>query len=186
MHYPPAPSPLVAPVSLGGIHRARAMFAVLAWAYAGAIAVQVFLAGVAVFVGPSLIGYHRVFAALFLVVTPALLIAAFVGHVGPSKQRLALGLAGLLVLQGGWVHLAHLTGIDLFGAFHPVNALAMAIVAWRLARESLAYLRVVDERPVDAVATAPTATDRHLQPWWRSGEPIPAQSSLSTPRASAF
>jgi hypothetical protein len=188
MLYPPAPSPVVAATPLGRVHRARTAFSVLAWTYVAAVAAQVFLAGVAVFVGPSLIGYHMVFAAFFLLLTPALLVAGSVGHVGRSQQRLALALAGLLVLQGGLIHLAHLTGIALVGAFHPVTALAMAIVAWRLAMESSEYLALGARRRTAVAVAAPTpqaSVARHLQPWWRSGEPIPAAASIDAPRGAS-
>jgi hypothetical protein len=188
MLYPPAPSPIVAATPLGRVRRARAAFSVLAWTYVGAIAIQVFLAGIAVFVGPSLIGVHRGFAAVFLVLTTALLVAAYVGHVGRAQQRLAVALAGLLVLQGGSVLVAQLTGIALFGAFHPVNALAMAVVAWRLARESSAYLPAIAarRRQVSAVDAPTPSAPRHVQPWWRSGEPIPTHGPEAPRGANAI
>jgi hypothetical protein len=185
MLYPPAPSPIVAPSPLGRVSRARAAFSILAWVYVGAIGIQVLLAGVAVSVGPSLIAYHRIFAAFFLVLAPTVLVAAWIGHVGRGQRRLVLGLTGLLALQGGWIYLAQLTGIALIGAVHPVNALAMAIVAWRLARESSAYLPLGSSAPAAAVAptvAAEPTVARYLQPWWRSGEPIPGAPAVEAPR----
>ena len=113
--------------------RTRA-FPVLAWAYVAAIAVQVFFAGMYVFVGASNIGLHRSMATVIGAMSILLLVATFVGRT--PERRLALGVFGLLVVQGMLVHMGQWFGLWIIAALHPVNALVLSYAAYTLARRS--------------------------------------------------
>lgn len=115
--------------------RTRA-FPILAWAYVAAIAVQVFFAGMYVFVGASNIGLHRNMATVIGAMSILLLVATFVGRT--PERRLAVGVFGLLVVQGMLVHVGQWFGLWIIAALHPVNALVLSYAAYTLARRSSA------------------------------------------------
>lgn len=121
--------------------RTRA-FPVLAFAYVAAIAVQVFFAGMYVFVGASNIELHRNMAHVIGLLQLLLFVAAFAGRV-PEKRRV-LALLGLLVVQGMLVHLNQWFGLSMIAALHPVNALVLAYAAYELAQRSTAYWKEAD------------------------------------------
>ena len=127
--------------------RTRA-FPILAWAYLAALAVQVFFAGMYVFVGASNIELHRNMAHV-IGVTHALLIASvFVGRV--PERRAVFALLGLLIVQGMLVHMGQWFGLWLIAAFHPVNALVLTYASLSLARRSSAYWAARDPRVMAA------------------------------------
>ena len=130
--------------------RTRA-FPILGWAYVVAIGVQVFFAGMFVFVGASNIELHRTMAHVIGLTQGLLILAVFVGRV--PERRAVFGLLGLLVLQGMLVHVNQWFGLSMVAALHPVNALVLTGVAYALARRSLAYWT---EPRTDAVAAAPS------------------------------
>jgi hypothetical protein len=92
-------------------------------AYVAAIAAQVALAGVFVFVGPQTIELHKTFAHVFLLLSGAILLSALGGRLPAPARRDALVTVGLLVVQGGLVHALVIS--PFIAAFHPVNALLM-------------------------------------------------------------
>ncbi|MDQ2690223.1 MAG: DUF6220 domain-containing protein [Chloroflexota bacterium] len=118
------------------VARSRA-FPILAWAYLAALAVQVFFAGMFVFVGASSIELHRNMAHVIGLLTFGLIAATFVGRV--PEKRLVFGLLGLLVLQGMLVHLNQWFGLSMVAALHPVNALVLSYASLVLAKRSNAY-----------------------------------------------
>ena len=91
--------------------------------YVVAIAAQVALAGVFVFVGPETIGLHKTFAHAFLVLSTLIVLSALVGRLPAPARRDAIVTAGLLTIQGGLVHALVIS--PFIAAFHPVNALVM-------------------------------------------------------------
>ena len=93
--------------------------------YVVAVAAQVALAGVFVFVGPQTIELHKTFAHTFLVLSSVILLSALVGRLPAPARRDALVTAGLLAIQGGLVHALVIS--PFIAAFHPVNAL---LVFW--------------------------------------------------------
>ena len=116
--------------------RTRA-FPILAWAYVAALAIQVFFAGMDVFVGASNIELHRNMAHVIGALTFLLIAATFVGRV--PEKRLVFGVLGLLVVQGMLVHLNQWFGLSVIAALHPVNALVLTYAALTLAKRSIAY-----------------------------------------------
>ena len=118
------------------VARTRA-FPLLAWAYVVALAVQVFFAGMYVFVGASNIELHRTMAHVIGALTLLLVISTFVGRV-PHK-RLVFGVVGLLVLQGMLVHMGQWFSLWTIAALHPVNALVLTYASFELAKRSSAY-----------------------------------------------
>jgi hypothetical protein len=135
-------------------HRA---FPVLAWFYLVALAVQVFTAGMYVFVGASNIELHRSMAHVIGGTHLLLFVAAIVGRV--PEKRAILVLLGLLVVQGMLVHLGQWFGWWTVAAFHPVNALVLAYASFSLAQRSRAYWsEAADARPADPALAAAPAT----------------------------
>ena len=139
---------------LRSIARTRA-FPILAWAYVVALAVQVFFAGMYVFVGASNIELHRNMAHVIGLLTGLLILAIFVGRV--PEKRLVFGVLGLLVVQGGLVHMGQWFGLWTIAALHPVNALVLTYASFTLAKRSTAYWHESAEEPRSALATAPGA-----------------------------
>jgi heme A synthase len=115
------------------VARTRAL-PILAWFYVVALGVQVFFAGMYVFVGASNIELHRNMAHVLGITTLLLLVAAFVGR--SPHRRLALGVLGLLILQGMLVHVGQWFGLWTIAALHPVNALVLTYAAYTLARRA--------------------------------------------------
>lgn len=133
--------------------RSRA-FPVLAWAYLGALVVQVFFAGMFVFVGASSIELHRTMAHVIAVVSTLTVIAAFVGRV--PEKRLVFGVVGLLIVQGMLVHLNQWFGLSMVAALHPVNALFLTYASFVLAKRSSAYWTTdAAARPVRGLEAQP-------------------------------
>lgn len=137
---------------LRSIARSRA-FPILAWAYVVALGIQVFFAGMYVFVGASNIELHRNMAHVIGLLTGLLLLAVFVGRV--PEKRLVFGVLGLLVVQGMLVHLGQWFGLWTIAALHPVNALVLTYAAFTLAKRSNAYWNEAVAEPRSAMAAAP-------------------------------
>jgi mercuric ion transport protein len=104
---------------------ARLTYRYAARLYVVAVAAQVALAGVFVFVGPQTIELHKTFAHTFLVLSSVLLLSALLGRLPAPARRDALVTAALLAIQGGLVHALVIS--PFIAAFHPVNAL---LVFW--------------------------------------------------------
>ena len=116
--------------------RSRA-FPVLAWAYLAALGIQVFFAGMFVFVGASNIELHRNMAHVIGALTLLLFVSVFAGRV--PERRLLFGVLGLLIVQGMLVHVNQWFGLSMIAALHPVNALVLTYASLALARRSGAY-----------------------------------------------
>src|SRR5688572_29108160 len=127
--------------------RSRA-FPILAWTYLVALGVQVFFAGMYVFVGASNIELHRNMAHVIGALTLLLIVSVFLGRV--SEKRLMFGVLGLLVVQGMLVHVGQWFGLWTIAALHPVNALVLTYASLALAKRSVPYWSSTD--PVTAGA----------------------------------
>ena len=93
------------------------------------IAVQFFLAGLGVFGITSFLP-HIIFGTLVVVASFALPIIAWRGHLPKATQRRSWLLAGLMILQGGLIDAGRV--IPIISAFHPVNAMIIALVTFSL------------------------------------------------------
>lgn len=126
------------------IARTRA-FPILAWTYLVALGLQVFFAGMFVFVGASNIELHRNMAHVIGALTFLLIAATLVGRV--PERRMVFAVLGLLVLQGMLVHMGQWFGLWMIAAAHPVNALVLAYASLELAKRSTAYWREASATP---------------------------------------
>jgi hypothetical protein len=93
------------------------------------IGVQFFLAGLGVFGITSFLP-HVIFGTLVVVASFALPIIAWRGHLPKATQRRSWLLAGLMILQGGLIDAGRV--IPIISAFHPVNAMIIALVTFSL------------------------------------------------------
>jgi hypothetical protein len=112
---------------------ARTAYRLLAWAFVGCVAVQLFLVGLDVFhvLGPDTT-IHRSFAYLYGWLAPALVL---LGGIGRLPRRLVELTVLLLVLFALQTYLPALASrAPLVAAFHAVNALGIAWLAVHLAR----------------------------------------------------
>jgi hypothetical protein len=140
------------PLMVRSIARHRA-FPILAWFYLVALAVQVFTAGMYVFVGASNIELHRSMAHFIGGTHLLLFVAAVVGRV--PEKRAILVLLGLLMVQGMLVHLGQWFGLWMIAAFHPVNALVLTYASFTLAQRSTAYWSEAAEAPAGELGITP-------------------------------
>jgi hypothetical protein len=101
----------------------------IARALLGGIAVQYFFAGLGVFGITSFLP-HVIFGTSLVIASIALPIVAWRGHLAQSVVRRSWLLAGLMILQGGLIDAGRV--IPLVSAFHPVNALLIALVTFTL------------------------------------------------------
>ena len=126
---------LVQPASTTRVQpRSRVAFAVLSAVFAGGLIVQVFAAGLGVFVGDF--SLHRIVPIILGVVLIGMLVTARPAHLPKPMGRDTLALLGLFIVQG---LLADVRGIvPAVSAFHPVNALLLVAVAFSLARRAIA------------------------------------------------
>jgi Family of unknown function (DUF6220) len=95
----------------------------------GGIAVQYFFAGLGVFGITSFLP-HVIFGSLVVIASFGLPIIAWRGHLAKSVQRRSWLLSGLMILQGGLIDAGRV--IPLVSAFHPVNALLIALITFTL------------------------------------------------------
>ena len=95
----------------------------------GGIAVQFFFAGLGVFGVTSFLP-HVIFGSLVVLASFALPIIAWRGRLAAGIQRRSWLLAGLMILQGLLIDAGHL--IPLISAFHPVNAMLIALLTFSL------------------------------------------------------
>lgn len=106
---------------------ARRALQIVGWLLAGAVLVQTFLAGRAIFVGPDWWSRHRAFVHAFEWLSPLAVVLAYVARVTPMTKALAWLTAVLLFLlyatAGSQSSLGHLG----FAALHPVSA---ALLFW--------------------------------------------------------
>lgn len=115
----------------------RRAFPLLAWGYLVALVLQVFFAGLYVFVGASNIELHRTMAHVIGLTHGLVLLTVVAGRI--PERRAVVVLFALLVLQGMLVHLGQWFGLWMIAALHPVNALVLTYAAYALAMRSRAY-----------------------------------------------
>ena len=119
----------------------RIVYFYLAVVFAVCVAVQVFFAGIALFVDPAKWETHKIFIRIFEFIPIIMLIFSFTGKLPKSLRWLSFI---LFLLVMGMYATANLTrSIPIAGAFHPVVALIMFWIAakiipasWRLAYKS--------------------------------------------------
>ncbi|TMB82716.1 MAG: hypothetical protein E6J39_08130 [Chloroflexi bacterium] len=119
---------------------ARLMFAGAAWILFAALIVQVFLAGVGLFVTtPDSFGLHRGLGYI-LSLAPILIVLLALGARAPRRTIwLTVGLAVAAFVQSVLPELR--SSLPLVAALHPVNALLIVWLSWQVARRTVVMVR---------------------------------------------
>jgi uncharacterized protein DUF6220 len=112
-----------------GVARAHLIVARLVF---GGVIVQVFLAGLGLFGGMGFLP-HAIFAPLLVLASFSLPILAHVGRITRALIGLSWLLTGLMIAQGLLIDAGRYLWYPV-ASLHPVNALALALVAYSLAR----------------------------------------------------
>lgn len=112
------------------VRGARIAYAALAWAFVAAVAIQVFYAGLGIFVDSANWARHTSFVHTFELLPLILFGLAFAGRLRGGPRWLPLV---LFVLLGMQYATAEAPG-SMFAALHPVNALLIFWGAVSLAR----------------------------------------------------
>jgi hypothetical protein len=96
----------------------------------GGITVQVFLAGLGIFTTTGFLP-HIIWGTAVILASFSLPVLALMGHLERTVVRLSWLLAGLMVVQGALIDVGRI--FPVVAAFHPVNAMALVLVAFLLA-----------------------------------------------------
>jgi hypothetical protein len=134
----------------------KVAFAVVAWLFVAAIVVQVFLAGVGLFVrGFDTFSYHRALGWLLHGGPLVVLLFAWAAHPG----RTTMWLSGLLLLLVGIQPFLPAMRDDapFVAALHPVNALAIFAVGLVIALRATSLTRNPSVVPPETAALIPEA-----------------------------
>lgn len=121
---------------------ARVVYIVLAWAFAVCVAVQVFLAGMGVFMSPLYFQSHASFVHAFEWIPVLMLVAALVGGLSPKLRWMAAGLIALIAVQyvtAGMTDRGARWALWV-ASLHPVTATGLfwaAVVALKRARNEI-------------------------------------------------
>jgi uncharacterized protein DUF6220 len=115
---------------------ARNIYAVVAALFVAGLVIQVFLAGLGVFSGPTSFATHRDVGYALSAVPIVLLVLGFLGGLGWRLALLALIVFGLFILQS--VFVAMRASAPAVAALHPVNGFLILLLALLMARDSWA------------------------------------------------
>jgi mercuric ion transport protein len=115
------------------------------WLFAACSVVQVFLAGLGVFVGPDRFALHRDFGYTFGLLLLVVIVAAVVGRLGRRQIGYAAALMVLFTLQS--VLIAVRATAPEVAALHPVNGVLIIGVAFVSGREAWAAWRTRRGQP---------------------------------------
>lgn len=133
---------------------ARLVFAGAAWILFAALILQVFLAGVGLFVsGDDSFALHRDVGYLLSLAPILVLGLAFAARASRRTAWFAGGLAVLAFVQSVLPSLRD--GLPLVAALHPVNALAVVWLSWQVADRATALLRAPMATPAGSPAGSP-------------------------------
>jgi hypothetical protein len=106
----------------GRVRWARRGFVLFSGLFAICVVIQVFIAGMAVFVDPANWNLHTTFVHIFELLPLVMLVLAFIGGLPRTLKWLSVGLFVLILVQ-------YATAIgfsaSLVAAIHPVNALVI-------------------------------------------------------------
>ena len=118
---------------------ARAIHLAAVWLFAACAVVQVFLAGLGVFVGPDRFALHRDFGYTIGLLLLVVVVAAILGRLGRRQIGFAALLIVLFTLQSVFVALRE--SAPEVAALHPVNGFLIIAVAFVSGREALVAWR---------------------------------------------
>ena len=117
---------------------ARGVFFAIAWLFVAGVVVQVFLAGLGVFVGAANFATHTDVGYALQGVTLLLTVSAIAARAPRGTVGLTAALIGLLMLQS--IFIAFRGAVPALAALHPPNALAIFGVALVVARRAAAVV----------------------------------------------
>jgi hypothetical protein len=117
---------------------ARVAFVVVAWVFLLCAIVQVFLAGLGVFVGPAEFLRHRDFGYIIGWLPLAMLVLALVGSLPRPMWGASLLLVALFGLQS--VLVAFRSTAPALSALHPLNGFLILYLAQAVARRSRRFV----------------------------------------------
>ena len=104
------------------------------WLFTACAVVQVFLAGLGVFVNPARFALHRDFGYTFGLLLIVVIVAAILGRLGRRQIVFAVALMVLYTLQS--VFVAMRSSMPEVAALHPVNGFLITAVAFVAGREA--------------------------------------------------
>jgi len=112
---------------------------------AGALC-QFFLAGLGVFAGPSNWGKHREFGLLLGMLALLLIMLALIARLPGRMIGMTAGLFGLFIVQVLLLvpfqfHISY-NALHIIKALHPVNGIALVLVALTLAKRAWAFIQM--------------------------------------------
>jgi Family of unknown function (DUF6220) len=123
------------------IHWFRIIFLIGIWLFIACLLLQVFMAGMAVFIRPSWWAMHASFASIIGFLGFFLLAISFLGGF-PKTIRAFAGLIVLLMfVQYTTIHLRYVPNFSLIGAFHAVNAFLLFWVAMTTGLKTKHFLK---------------------------------------------
>lgn len=135
----------------------RWTYLVLAWIILAAVVLQVFLAGLGVFAGPSNFETHRLFGYTLSYVMLIAFIVALAARLSRRLIILAALLPILVFLQSVFI-LFRENGQSALAALHVVNALAIFALSGYLALQSLRYVPARTSKSAPSTATPEPST----------------------------
>ncbi len=118
----------------------RVGYLLVVWVFVLFVMIQVFLAGLSIFVGPAGWPRHVEFGHFFGPLSLALLLLALVGRLPRCVLLLTVLLMLLYSLQYVFVEVPPRIGLPELAALHPVNALLIFWLALSLALRSRSFL----------------------------------------------
>lgn len=136
---------------MSNVRWARIGFALLAWLLAGLTIVQIYLAGLAVFVIGSSFEMHRNFGYLIGIISLVQLVLAFAGKLGARMIGGSALLLGMMALQSVLVIMR--ASQPTIAALHPVNGFLIVLLSVWIAWRALGYIRA--PLPVEPAEATP-------------------------------
>jgi hypothetical protein len=126
------------------IRLVRFVYGLLAAGYLICVILQVFFAGLGVFVDNKDLELHRVFANYFEFVSIVMFLLSFFGRIRGGLRWLTLGLFALTSLQ----HMTIQTFTGFLPAFHTIDALLLFWISIHLTKRSWLWLLLRRDKPV--------------------------------------
>ncbi|MBM7554227.1 DUF6220 domain-containing protein [Thalassobacillus pellis] len=118
----------------------RNIYLVLAFIFLSCVAVQIFLAGMAIFITPAHWMNHIFFIHLFGFNLPVLMLLFALA--GAMPRWAYWQLFGIFFLVFLMYFTANITGsLPWAGAMHPVIAVLLFLLSWKIVRKSITFIR---------------------------------------------
>jgi hypothetical protein len=122
----------------------RFVYGVLAAGYLICVVLQVFFAGLGIFVDSNNLELHRTFAIYFENVSIVMFLLSFAGRIKGTLRWFPLGLFALTSLQ----HMTVQVFTGFLPAFHTIDALLLFWISLHLTKRSLSWLLLRSENDI--------------------------------------